>query len=169
MNGRTDDPQTSEDDIPTLTEIVVPGRIQGAPADDPPPRFDDDADDALFDVDLGMPRQAHAAPPPAEDTDLPLPAADIPPELLATEGMQPAVKEPMPLIVAARAKAQAQQARQVKDEEAQLYALVGEIGDGLEQRLQAEIALIEQRLRAAVREELDTCLQQLKNRSSPAP
>ncbi|HEX2796678.1 MAG TPA: hypothetical protein VHN38_06305, partial [Immundisolibacter sp.] len=50
MNGETRDPEPADDDIPTLTEIVVPGRLRAQPpvdegAGQAPPDF-------VFDIDF---------------------------------------------------------------------------------------------------------------------
>lgn len=180
MNGDIREPDPADDDIPVLTDIVVPGRLQSAMPDagqapDGPPEF-------VFDIDF-EPQSEHratsndvrpAAPaiapepegladapdgaladaPSGRDTDLPLPWAGTRPE--------PVRDASEPLIVAAFAKSAATRVEPPDpDAQALLRVLLAEIGDGLERRLHEELALTEQRLRSAVREELDRKLSEL--------
>jgi len=189
MNGETRDPQLpDDDDIPTLTEIVVPGRLRAQSpaadgADPAPPEFVFDIAFAPTDVRGEQPYDFRAqalaaepeiepafdfpgqqASPPAQDAELPLPWADqSPPEQFETQAAAPAVQPdetPPPIVppdIAPAATVEPPDA----DAQALLRALLAEIGNGLEQRLHDELTLTEQRLRAAVREELDTRLRQL--------
>jgi hypothetical protein len=188
MNGETRDPQLpDDDDIPTLTEIVVPGRLRAEPpaadgAGQAPPEFVFDIAFAPTDVRGEQPydfrAQALAAEPdsepafdfpdqaasPVQDAELPLPWADqSPPEQIETHAAAPAVQpgEMQPPTITPDTTPAATVEPPDADAQALLRALLAEIGSGLEQRLQAELALTEQRLRAAVREELDTRLREL--------
>ncbi|MEA3221189.1 hypothetical protein [Immundisolibacter sp.] len=184
MNGEIRDPELpDDDDIPTLTDIVVPGRLRADPsagegAGQATPEFVFDIDftpkptpgEQVYDFRVPQPLEqplsepapdvpAVAAPPLQED-DLPLPWADASaPEQVETESTSPpppadATQPPSPPPVAAVEPPD-------PDAQALLRALLAEIGNGLEQRLAHELALTEQRLRAAVREELDTRLREL--------
>ncbi len=177
MNGEIRDPELpDDDDIPTLTDIVVPGRLRADPsagegAGQATPEF-------VFDIDFTpkptpgeqvydfrapptepVPDAPAVAAPPLQEDDLPLPWADgSAPEQVETESTSPppadATQPPSPPPVAAVEPPD-------PDAQALLRALLAEIGNGLEQRLAHELALTEQRLRAAVREELDTRLREL--------
>nr|ART38815.1 G252 [uncultured bacterium] len=179
MNGEIRDPQLPDDDIPTLTEIVVPGRLRadasaGQGAGQATPEF-------VFDIDFtprptpgeqvyefGVPQPLEQPLPdvpavaaaPLQEDDLPLPWADASaPEQVETENTAPlppvdATEPPSPRPVAAVEPPDA-------DAQALLHALLAEIGSGLERRLHDELALTEQRLRSAVREELDRKLSEL--------
>jgi hypothetical protein len=190
MNGETRDPQLPDDnDIPTLTEIVVPGRLRAQPpaadgAGQAPPEFVFDIafapTDARGEQPYAFRARALAAEPeiepnfdfrgqassPVQDADLPLPwAAQGPPEPVvetqaAAPAMQPDETQPPPIVVPGAAPA-VTVAPPDADAQALLRALLAEIGSGLEQRLHEELALTEQRLRAALREELDTRLREL--------
>lgn len=189
MNGETRDPHLpDDDDIPTLTEIVVPGRLRADPsagegAGQATPEFVFDIAFAPTDVRGEQPydfrAQAPAAEPeiepnfdfrgqassPVQDAELPLPwAAQSPPEQVQTQAaapaMQPDETPPPPIVVPGAAPA-VTVAPPDADAQALLRALLAEIGNGLEQRLHDELALTEQRLRAAVREQLDTRLREL--------
>jgi hypothetical protein len=188
--SQIDDLQGDEDDIPTLTEIVVPGRVQDETESDltqlpgevgAEPALEVEFEvtlDELDDLQLVEPTES-AESTDAEDVDLPLPwAVDDPPktspdtfvdgvvegrDVAFPDEVAPAPRpsdESVPLIVAVHAKAEMAQTESVEVKDAKLRALVNDIADGLELRLQAEIALIEQRLRSVVREELDTRLRQ---------
>jgi len=101
---------------------------------------------------------------PVQDAELPLPWADqSPPEQIETHAAAPAVQpgEMQPPTITPDTTPAATVEPPDADAQALLRALLAEIGSGLEQRLQAELALTEQRLRAAVREELDTRLREL--------
>lgn len=188
MNGETRDPQLpDDDDIPTLTEIVVPGRLraQSAASDgtgQAPPEFVFDIAFAPTDVrgeqSYDSRAQVPAAEPdsepafdfpgqassPVQDAELPLPWADqSPPEPVQTQAAAPPVQphETQPPIITPDTTFAATIDSPDPDPQALLRALLADIGNGLEQRLQAELALTEQRLRAAVREELDTRLREL--------
>lgn len=184
MNGEIREPELpDDDDIPTLTEIVVPGRLRtdasaGEGAGQATPEF-------VFDIDFTpkptpgeqvyefrvpppleqplpepVPDMPAGAAPPLQEDDLPLPWADeIAPEQVETESTSPlppadATEPPIPPPVAAVEAPD-------PDAQALLHALLAEIGNGLERRLAHELALTEQHLRAAVREELDTRLREL--------
>lgn len=184
MNGETRDPQLpDDDDIPTLTEIVVPGRLR---ADASAGQGAGQAtSDFVFDIDFApkptpgeqvyefgvppplaqpwpepTPDVPAVAAAPLQEDDLPLPWADgSVPEQVETESTSPlppadATEPPSPPPVAAVEPPD-------PDAQALLRALLAEIGNGLERRLVHELALTEQRLRAAVREELDTRLREL--------
>jgi hypothetical protein len=174
MNGDMREPDPADDDIPVLTDIVVPGRLKPAP-----PEATDSTPDFVFDIDFKPDERdasaATAAPPaepvddfplaaPGADLDLPLPWTE--PESAPEPTPEPAPaarpREADPLIVAAVAKAAAQ-AVEPPDADAQalLRELLAEIGQGLERRLAQEMAQTEQRLRAALQEELDTRLREL--------
>ena len=170
----------ADDDIPVLTDIVVPGRLQTAV----PAAGDARSAEAdfVFDIDFeGGERRLGLAPlpasvpfpattpvstPPAQEPD---PAADsdldLPlPWIEPAPGPEPLTRrdEAEPLITAALAKAAAASV-EPPDADAQLLLreLLSEIGDGLERRLTQEMADTERRLRAALREELDTRLREL--------
>ncbi len=184
MNSETRDPHLpDDDDIPTLTEIVVPGRLRADPsagegAGQATPEFVFDIAFApkptpgeqvyefrvppplaqpLPEPVLDVPAVAAA---PLQEDDLPLPWPDESvPEQVETESTSPLppadATEPLsPPPVAAVEPPD-------PDAQALLRALLAEIGNGLERRLVHELALTEQRLRAAVREELDTRLREL--------
>ncbi|MFP5464989.1 MAG: hypothetical protein ACLGHR_09510 [Gammaproteobacteria bacterium] len=180
MNGEIRDPELpDDDDIPTLTEIVVPGRLRteasaGEGAGQATPEFVFDIDftpkptsgEQAYDfrVPPPLPEPAPDVPavaaPPLQEDDLPLPWADASaPEQVETESTSPLppadATEPMP--------ASPVDAVEPPDPDAQalLHSLLAEIGNGLERRLAHELALTEQHLRAAVREELDTRLREL--------
>ena len=178
MNGETRDPDPADDDIPVLTDIIVPGRLR---ADPPPAQPGEQPPEFVFDIDF-MPKptpgeqvyEFRVPPPPAEpvpdapavaaaplqDDDLPLPWADAtalePVQTASTSPLPPAdaTEPPNPPPVAAVEPPD-------PDAQALLHALLAEIGNGLERRLAHELALTEQHLRAAVREELDTRLREL--------
>lgn len=211
MTGQIDDLQVNEDDIPTLTEIVVPGRVQGETATDLPALPTEDGTeptsgggfdvtlDELDDLQLVELAEPVAMEPAPEDVDLPLPwaADEAPPaspdtadEIISPEvSVNPVPEAParvalaevsaaptgytdaVPLIVAAHAKAAAEPGTPTEsaDENARLRAVVRDIGASLERRLQAEVAQLEQRLRVAIREELDACLRHVKDRGPSAP
>lgn len=176
----------ADDDIPVLTDIVVPGRLQTAV----PAAGDARSAEAdfVFDIDFeGGERRLGLAPlpasvpfpattpvstPPAQepdpaadsDLDLPLPWIEPAPEPLTGHD------EAEPLITAALAKAAAASV-EPPDADAQLLLreLLSEIGDGLERRLTQEMADTERRLRAALREELDSRLRDLLAAAPPHP
>ena len=159
MNGDTRAPEPADDDIPTLTDIVVPGRLRAEPAAPPsepppaPPEF-------VFDIDFD--RREAAAPPPAPrpaaapagadlpaDDDLPLPWPDegAPAPLAAGSGEAPG--------------------GDAAAGETLLAGLLNDIGARLERRIDAELELTAQRLRAALREELDRTLAELTRGTPP--
>ncbi|MGK2940094.1 MAG: hypothetical protein ACSLFJ_00260 [Immundisolibacter sp.] len=209
MTGQIDDSQLNEDDIPTLTEIVVPGRVQGETATDLPELPTEDGTeptsgggfdvtlDELDDLQLVELAEPVAMEPAPEDVDLPLPwaADEAPPASPDTAGqISPEVSvnavpeaparvaladvsavptrytNAVPLIVAAHAKAETELGTPTVgvDENARLRAVVNDIGASLERRLQAEVAQLEQRLRVAMREELDACLRHVKDHGPSA-
>ena len=174
MTGDIREPEPADDDIPVLTDIVVPGRLKPAP-----PEVADDTPDFVFDIDFKPDERdastASAAPPtepvddfpvaaPGADLDLPLPwtEAESAPEPIPEPAPAALPREAEPLIVAAVAKAAAR-AVEPPDADAQqlLRELLAEIGQGLERRLTQEMAQTEQRLRTALNEELDTRLREL--------
>ncbi|MBC7163218.1 MAG: hypothetical protein H5U26_14095 [Immundisolibacter sp.] len=180
MNGEIRDPELpDDDDIPTLTDIVVPGRLRADPsagegAGQATPEF-------VFDIDFTpkptpgeqvydfrapppptepVPDAPAVAAPPLQEDELPLPWVDgSAPEQVETESTSP----PPPADATQPLSPPPVAAVEPPDPDAQalLRALLAEIGNGLEQRLAHELALTEQRLRAAVREELDTRLCEL--------
>lgn len=186
MNGQIRDPDPADDDIPVLTDIVVPGRLQAASPD--PAEATQVAPEPVFDIDFS--RKAERGPttddfrsaepdpapgpegvadapdaasqegPPGEDAELPLPWANLAPG--------PVRDASEPLIVAAFAKsATARVEPPDPDAQTLLRALLEDIGRGLEQRVEQELALTEQRLRTALREELDRKLNELLARTPP--
>lgn len=188
MNEQTRDPeQPDDDDIPTLTEIIVPGRLRAEPPVDDgaapaPPGFVFDIDFAPTDARGEQAYDSRAQSPaaesisepafelpaqaslPGQEAELPLPwAAKNRPERVETEAAAPAIHpgEMEPLVVAPGARAGGGLEPPDPDAQARLRELLAEIGNGLERRLQEELALTEQRLRAALREELDTRLREL--------
>jgi hypothetical protein len=167
------EPEPADDDIPVLTDIVVPGRLRAEVAPVPqsaPPEFVFDIDFERAEAPGALPEDRAASPVdvPApgssasgeapSDFDLPLPWADAEPA--AAPALRPTDAEP--LITAALAKAAAVPV-EPPDPDAQLLLreLLAEVGNGLERRLAQELADTEQRLRAALREELDTRLREL--------
>ena len=183
MNGEIRDPDPADDDIPVLTDIVVPGRLRAelpppAQPQEQPPEFVFDIDFAATpqpgDQDQGydfrappLPAQPWSEPAPdvpavaaasAQEDDLPLPWAGArAPEQVETESASPlplaeAAEPPSPVAVAEPPDPDAQ---------ALLRVLLAEIGNGLERRLAHEMTLTEQRLRTALREELDRKLSEL--------
>lgn len=186
MNGEIRDPDPVDDDIPVLTDIVVPGRLQAASPD--PAEAEQVAPEFVFDIDFNpkaergltrddfraaepvfapepegvadAPEGAFPKGPPGQDAELPLPWADLAPE--------PGRDASEPLIVAAFAKSAAARV-EPPDPDAQtlLRALLEEIGSGLERRVEQELALTEQRLRTALREELDRKLSELLASTPP--
>lgn len=191
MNGDIREPEPADDDIPVLTDIVVPGRLHPAAAasGDAPQT----AAQSAFDGDLELPDSpgrsghdpdgvthahepipgavadaregGHADPAVGDDIELPLPWADTAPASTAPWARQGRAE---PLIVAATAKAAAT-TFEPPDADAQLLLreLRAEIGKGLERRLAQEMAQTELRLRAALNEELDTRLRELLAGTSP--
>ena len=175
MNGDIREPEPADDDIPVLTDIVVPGRLQptAREATDATPDFVLDIDFERDQRGASTPTEAQPAAPlddsvaaPGPDLDLPLPwtepepAPGLPSEPAPPSAIRSSAAEP--LIVAAVAKAAAA-AIEPPDADAQalLRELLAEIGQGLERRLAQEMAQTEQRLRAALREELDARLREL--------
>lgn len=182
-------PEPADDDIPVLTDIVVPGRLQPAEPEAPAAHANADAD-FVFDIDFAGGERSIAPPPlpasaPSEITygaldgtanagpsadagaelDLPLPWSEP-----AAVPAQPAQRDAAePLIVAAIAKSAAapQVAPPDADAQALLRELLAEIGTGLEQRLQRELAATEQRLRTALHDELDARLRDLLAAAPP--
>lgn len=176
MNGEIRDPDPTDDDIPVLTDIVVPGRLR---ADLPPPaQPQEQPPEFVFDIDFtptpgDQGCDFHAPPPlaqprsepvpdvpagaaaPAQEDDLPLPWAGAHAlEQVDTEGASPLPPAEPPSPVAAAEPPN-------PDAQALLRVLLAEIGNGLERRLEHELALTEQRLRTALREELDRKLSEL--------
>lgn len=162
MNGDTRAPEPADDDIPTLTDIVVPGRLRAEPvpaaASEPPPA----PPDFVFDIDIDFDRREAAAPSPAPppvaapagpdlpaDDDLPLPWPDegAPAPLAAGSGEAPG--------------------GDAAAGETLLAGLLNDIGARLERRIDAELELTAQRLRAALREELDRTLAELTRGTPP--
>lgn len=187
MSDDIREPAAADDDIPVLTDIVVPGRLRSAnpTTTDATPA----GTDFVFDIDfedrnrgVEFPPPPAAAPSPAAptspapdsepeagaDLDLPLPWAEPAPEPAAEPLARRDRSEP--LITAAVAKAAAAVIEPPDaDAQALLRELLAEIGAGLEQRLALELAATEQRLRAALREELDTRLSELLAGAIPKP
>ena len=189
MSDDIHEPEPADDDIPVLTDIVVPGRLRSAN-----PTTTDATSvgrDFVFDIDfedrnrgVEFPSPPAAPPSPAAptspapdsepeegaDLDLPLPWAESTPQ--STTVPEPVARpgRTEPLITAAVAKA-AEAVIEPPDADAQalLRELLAEIGAGLEQRLALELAATEQRLRAALREELDTRLSELLAGAIPKP
>lgn len=188
MNGETRDPELpDDDDIPTLTEIVVPGRLRAERpvadgAGQAPPEFVFDIDFASADARGDPPYDFRAQSPAAEpdfepafglsaevpsqgqEAELPLPwAAESPPEQVEAETAAPATypDEAEAFTVVPGATAAVHVDPTDPHAQALLRALLAEIGNGLERRLHDELALTEQRLRAALREEIDTRLREL--------
>ncbi len=191
MSDDIREPAPADDDIPVLTDIVVPGRFRSAN-----PTTTDATSvgrDFVFDIDfegrdrgVEFPSPPAAAPSPAAptfpapdsepeegaDLDLPLPwtepAHESMPQSMPTPEPLARSERTEPLITAAVAKA-AEAVIEPPDADAQalLRELLAEIGAGLEQRLALELAATEQRLRAALREELDTRLRELLAGSPP--
>ena len=183
MSGDIREPEPADDDIPVLTDIVVPGRLHpdAAASGDAPQAPAEFSFDVVFQsVDtpgaIGYGSAAHAPEPapgavadarggdpvdPAggDDIELPLPWADTAPASTAPGARRDRGE---PLIVAATAKAAAT-AVEPPDANAQLLLreLLAEIGKGMERRLAQEMAQTELRLRAALNEELDTRLREL--------
>ena len=180
-------PAPADDDIPVLTDIVVPGRLQ--PAAPAATEAASGGADFVFDIDFGAGERSIAPPPlpasaPSEITfgaldgtanaepgadaeaeiDLPLPWTEP-----AAAPAPAAPRDPAePLIVAAIAKAAAAPvAPPDADAQALLRALLAEIGAGLEQRLRQEMAATEQRLRAALHDELNARLRDLLAAAPP--
>jgi len=185
-------PVDDAEDIPVLTDIVVPGRLRAEP---PPAQA---PSDFVFDIEFDRPAAVTAppaqdealerrwesespAPIAAVDDDLPLPWADERPATPAPADVSGAPVEPTPEavsaplpprdrepdaveppIVAAAAEESAASAWPPDtDAERLLRELLVEVGNGLERRLAQELADTERRLRAALREELDTRLREL--------
>ena len=187
MNGDTRAPEPADDDIPVLTDIVVPGRLQSAR-----PTTTDAASagtDFVFDIDfedrdrsVEFPPQPAVEPSPAAptspapdlepeagaDLDLPLPWAEFTPQSTTVPEPVARPERTEPLITAAVAKA-AEAVIEPPDADAELLLreLLAEVGTGLELRLTQELAATEQRLRAALREELDPRLRELLAGSPP--
>ncbi|MDD3649873.1 hypothetical protein [Immundisolibacter sp.] len=153
MNDDIRMPEPDQDDIPTLTDIVVPGRPPAQPAppaSEPPPEF-------VFDIDFDHRQTAAPTPavaPPAVDVsaddDLPLPWSD--------EGGPSAVVAQTADVAPAAGGSNA---------EALLAELLNDIGARLQRRIDAELELAGQRLRAALREELDRTLAELTRGTPP--
>ncbi len=187
MNGQTRDPELpDDDDIPTLTEIVVPGRLRAEPPADEgagqaPSEFVFDIDfaspgarrDQPYDAGVETPAAAIVDEPafelPADasatvqEAELPLPwAAGSEPAQVGTETASP-VSDTADLEPMTAAPAVPAGGVEPSDPAAQalLREALTEIGDSLERRLQDELALTEQRLRAVLREELDRRLHKL--------
>jgi hypothetical protein len=177
-------PVEDVEDIPTLTDIVVPGRLRAEPPPAPSPTPAD------FDIEfdqrsaLTTPRAVdevvedpwpHPAPPAAIDDDLPLPwaderpAPDRPPQAddVADEhasAAEPAVPWHAPV---PQSPEPAEPPAATPDVEALLGAWLNDVAAALEPRIDAELALAGQRLRAALREELDARLRDLLAASPP--
>lgn len=193
MSNDIREPAPADDDIPVLTDIVVPGRLRSA--NPTTPDATSAGTDFVFDIDFeGRDRGVEFPPPPAAapspvaptfpgpdsepeagaDLDLPLPWAEPAPESTpeSTSAPEPLARPERtePLITAAVAKATAAVIEPPDaDAQALLRELLAEIGAGLEQRLAQELAATEQRLRAALREELDTRLSELLAGATPKP
>jgi hypothetical protein len=164
MSGDT---QAADDDIPTLTDIVVPGRLRTEPApaaaSEPPPA----PPDFVFDIDFD---RRQTAPPPAA----PMPAAAPPAVDVAADDDLPLPwpDEGEPCVVVAQtadvAPADAGMPAAGKaNAEALLAELLNDIGARVERRIDAELELAGQRLRAALREELDRTLAELTRGTPP--
>lgn len=157
----------SDDDIPTLTDIVVPGRLAGSPATDVEAPPEAAAPDFVFDIDFDRLERAPAAAEatPDDETDLPLPwaaAVDEAPE------QQPAPAEPVDIIAAPPPEppaGEAAPADAVPDPH-QLQAWRERLLARLEQHLHDELAQTEARLREQLRAELDRTLADLAGPSS---
>ncbi len=82
MNGQTREPEPNDDDIPTLTEIIVPGRLPAGAVDDAAPSPDahttpeselESDSEFVFDIDFeraqasGENPYEHRAPPPSAE------------------------------------------------------------------------------------------------------
>jgi predicted glycosyltransferase len=159
----------SDDDIPTLTDVVVPGRLSGSPAADVEAPTDAVAPDFVFDIDFDRMERASVAAEaaPDDDADLPLPwvqAADDAP------GESPAPAEPVEIIAAPPLQSPAEEvvtAQADADLDPQpLQGLRERLLARMEQRLHDELALTEARLREQLRAELDTTLAELAGSSS---
>jgi hypothetical protein len=144
----------SDDDIPTLTDVVVPGRLSGSPAADVEAPTDAVAPDFVFDIDFDRMERASVAAEaaPDDDADLPLPwvqAADDAP------GESPAPAEPVEIIAAPPLQSPAEEVVTAQAD-----------ADLDPQPLHDELALTEARLREQLRAELDTTLAELAGSSS---
>jgi hypothetical protein len=166
MSGDTRAPEPADDDIPTLTDIVVPGRLRAEPvpaaASEPPPA----QPDFVFDIDFD--RREAAAPPPAPRPAAAPPGADLP----ADDDLPlpwPDVGEPCVVVAqtAEVAPTASAPAAGKTNAEALLAELLNDIGVRLERRIDAELELTAQRLRAALREELDRTLAELTRGTPP--
>ena len=186
-------PVEDAQDIPTLTDIVVPGRLRAEP---PPAEVPTSApSDFVFDIEFDQrpaaPPQAPQAPiddvadapwmrapaPPSTpvDDDLPLPwgderpAPDRLPQVDDVVGEHASAAEPADPwhIPVPQSPEPAEPPAATPDIEALLGAWLNDVAAALEPRIDAELALAGQRLRAALREELDARLRDLLAASPP--
>lgn len=183
-------PVEDVEDIPTLTDIVVPGRLRAEPPPAPAPTPTPTPSDFVFDIEfdqrsaLTTPRAVdevaedpwpHPAPPAAIDDDLPLPwaderlAPDRPPQADDVADEQAAAAEPADpwQTPVPQMPEPAEPPAATADVEALLGAWLNDVAAALEPRIDAELALAGQRLRAALREELDARLRDLLAASPP--
>lgn len=176
-------PVEDVEDIPTLTDIVVPGRLRA----EPPPAAA--PSDFVFDIEFDQ-RPAPTTPaaidevvespwsrPPTApsapiDDDLPLPWGDERPapatpapshDLPSESGVadEPTDDWNAPVPDAPHPDQPQPTTPATPDIEALLGDWLNDIAAALEPRIDAELALAGQRLRAALREELDTRLREL--------
>lgn len=168
MSEMTPEP-VSDDDIPTLTDVVMPGRLPGSPAADVEAPTDAAAPDFVFDIDFDRMERASVAAEaaPDDDADLPLPwvqAADEAP------GESPAPAEPVEIIAAPPLQSPAAEAAPAPADglvdPQRLQGLRERLLARLEQRLHDELAQTEARLREQLRAELDITLADLAGSSS---
>lgn len=168
MSEMTPEP-VSDDDIPTLTEIVVPGRLPGSPAAEVEAPTDAAAPDFVFDIDFDRMERASVAveAAPDDDADLPLPWAQAADE---APGGSPAPVEPVEIIAAQPLQSPAEEvvtahADTVLDPQP-LQELRERLLARMEQRLHDELVQTEARLREQLRAELDRTLADLAGPSS---
>lgn len=168
MSEMTPEP-VSEDDIPTLTDIVVPGRLPGSLAADVEAPTESAAPDFVFDIDFDRMERSSVADEaaPDDDADLPLPWAQATDE---APGDSPAPVEPVEVIAAPPLQSPAQQAATAQADAVPdpqpLHGLRERLLARMEQRLHDELAQTEARLREQLRAELDRSLADLAGPSS---
>lgn len=168
MSEMTPEP-VSDDDIPTLTDIVVPGRLPVPPAADDPAPTESAAPDFVFDIDFDrMERTAVAAEAaPDDDADLPLPWAQAADE---ASGEPPAPVEPVEIIATPPLQAPAAEAASAPAgaglDPQQMQVLRERLLARMEQHLRDELAHTEARLREQLSAELDRTLADLAGPSS---
>lgn len=194
MSEMTPD-RVSDDDIPTLTDIVVPGRLPLARGDAASPSQDaatGTAGDFVFDIDfdVAVPQPRRDEPTdrpvatgrtgPDDEADLPLPWTE--PGVAQSVTSAPSTLAPdspsQPVTPHEHVDTRIAPAPQPAVEEAavapldaaldpqRLQALRARVLERLEQCLHEELARAESRLRDALRSELDATLAELRGPSS---